>query len=68
MYPERIENHLKILEEIENPLIEGQIGNLWIKGISNVSIVRKRNILDSSIKLNQRIKQGIELIIGMSDS
>ncbi len=67
MYPERTENHLKIMEEIGNPLIEGQIGSLWIKEISNISIVEKKDILDQSVDLNQRIKQEIERTIGMLD-
>jgi len=32
MYLERIENHLKIMEEIRDPLIEDQTENLLIKG------------------------------------
>jgi len=54
------------MEEIGNPLIEGQIGSLWIKKILNASIVKERDILNLSVELNQRIKQEIELIIGIS--
>jgi len=55
MYLEKIEKCLKIMEEIGNPLIEGQIGSLWTKGISNASITEKRDIFNLSVDLNQRI-------------
>ena len=64
MYPERIENHLKTMEEIENLLIEDQIGSLWIKETLNVSIVKKRDTLSLSAERNQRI----ELITEIFDS
>ncbi len=67
MYLERIEKRFKIIEEIGNPLTEGQIGSPWIKGISNILTVGKRNILNLSVELNQRIEQGIELTIGILD-
>ena len=60
MYLERIVNHLKIMEEIGNLLIEDQIGNQLIKGILNVSIVKKRDILNLNVELNQRVKQETE--------
>jgi len=52
MYPEKTEKRLKILEKIGNYLIEGQIRSLWIKGISNASIMRKRNTLSPNVELN----------------
>ena len=52
------------MEEIGNPPIEDQIGNLWTKEILNVSIVRKKVTLNLSVGLNLRIK----LTIGISDS
>ena len=62
MYLERREKHLKILEEIEDPLIKGEIGNLWIKGTSNVSIVEERDTLNPSVEQNQRIEQTIGIL------
>jgi len=55
------------MEEIENPLTEGQIESLWIKGISNVLIVERKVTSNLNVKLNQRIKRGIEQTIGISD-
>ncbi len=52
MYLKRIGEHLKIMEEIENPLTEDQTGSLWIKGISNALIAEKRVILNLNVKLN----------------
>ena len=43
MYLERIGNHLKIIEEIENLLTEDQIVNLLIKEILNALTVEKRS-------------------------
>ncbi len=48
------------MEEIGNLLIEDQIGNQLIKGILNVSIVKKRDILNLNVELNQRVKQETE--------
>jgi len=52
MYLERIGKLLKIMEKIENPLIEDQTGSLWIKGTSNTIIVKERAILNLNVELN----------------
>ncbi len=59
MYLERIKKHFKIVEKIGNPLTEGQIESLWIKGISNASIMKERDTLNLSVELNQRIERTI---------
>ena len=63
MYLKRIGNHLKIMEEIENPLTESQTENLSTKGTSNALIVEKRDTLSLSVEPNQRI----ELTTGILD-
>jgi len=68
MYLERIENHLKIIEEIKNLLTEGQIISLLIKEISNAITVEKRAISNLNVELNQRVKQGTKWIIGIFSS
>ena len=49
-------------EENRKSLTEGQIEGLWIKGILNVSIVEKRDILSQNVEPNQRIEQTIEIL------
>ncbi len=68
MYLERIINHFKIMKEIGNLLIEDQIGSQLIKGTLNASTMEKRIILNLNAKLNQRVKQETEQIIGIFDS
>jgi len=65
MYLEKIGNHLKIMEEIRNCLIEDQIGSLLIKETLNTLIVTKRAILNLNVELNQRVKLEIKQIIGI---
>ena len=66
MYFERIGKHLKIMEEIGN-LTEDQTESLWIKEILNALIAGKKVISNLNVRLNQRIKRGIKLIIRILD-
>ena len=62
MYLERTEECLKIMEEIGNLLTEDQTGSLWIKGTLNALIMEKRDILNLSVELNQKIEWTIGVL------
>ena len=67
MYLERIGKHFKITEETGDHLTEGQTESLLTKGTSNTLTAKKKVTSNLNVKLNQRIKRRINLIIGIFD-